>query len=196
MQKQKKLMYGVGVNDADYPTRKHETTNGKLKLIWCCPFYRAWTAMLERCYSSALQARRPTYIGCTVTPEWLSFSAFKSWMEQQPWEGNELDKDILFPGNKMYSADSCAFVPSALNKFLNDNGAARGALPIGVSMNKGRYMAQCRNPVTAKRETLGSFGTPTEAHAAWRKRKHELACQWADMQDDPRIAKALRERFV
>ncbi len=196
MQKQKKLVHSVGVNDADYPTRKYETTNGKCKVIWRCPFYVAWVNMLSRCYNPIYQAKYPTYIGCTVTPEWRNFSAFKSWMEQQPWEGNQLDKDILFPENKLYSPSACVFVPAALNKFLNDNSAAKGALPTGVHLHRGRYMVQCENPFTLKREFLGYHDSPAEAHSAWRKWKHELACRWADMQDDPRIAKALRERFA
>ena len=34
-----------------------------------------------------------------------------------------------------------------------------------------------------------------EAHEAWRKRKHELACQWAEIVEDPRLKQALRNRY-
>ena len=51
--KTKKLVYGVGINDADYVTRKWETIEvndkQKQKLVWICPYYSVWTHMLERC---------------------------------------------------------------------------------------------------------------------------------------------------
>ena len=112
MVKPKRLVYGVGINDADYVVQKWETigyVNGKQKqkLIWICPYYSAWKSMLKRCYSSKYQDKRPTYKGCSVSDEWLTFSVFKVWMEKQDWEGKQLDKDLLFEGNKIYSADTC-----------------------------------------------------------------------------------------
>lgn len=57
-------------------------------------------------------------------------------------------------------------------------------------------MARCNNPFTLARECLGFFQDPDAAHEAWRARKHEHACVYADMQTDPRIAKALRARYA
>lgn len=75
--KTRKLVHGVGINDADYVTQKLETigyVNGKRKQkrVWICPFYRTWSNMLDRCYSFKYQERNKTYIGCTVTDEWLT----------------------------------------------------------------------------------------------------------------------------
>ena len=119
-------------------------------------------------------------------------------MITQPWEGNELDKDILKPGNKVYSPDTCIFVSSKLNTFMVDRKAGRGDLPLGVTWHKGdrKNQAQCCNPFTGKYEFLGHFTDPAEAHESWRKRKHELACMHAEMQTDPRIAEALRTRYL
>lgn len=105
------LVHGVGVNDSDYITK---IVNNN-KIIWRCPFYRKWEHMLERCYSSSLHKKRPSYIGCSVCPEWLYFSKFRFWMERQKWEGLELDKDILVKGNQVYSPDTCCFIPAAIN---------------------------------------------------------------------------------
>ena len=58
MQAKNKLVCGVGVNDAVYPTQKYE--NGKR--VWICPYYQKWKSMLERCYRTKYLARRPTYI--------------------------------------------------------------------------------------------------------------------------------------
>ena len=76
----------------------------------------------------------PTYKGCSVSEEWLRFSNFKRWMEKQDWDGKQLDKDILFEGNKVYSAETCVFVTSVVNSFTSDSGAKRGEWLIGVSL--------------------------------------------------------------
>lgn len=194
----KRLVCGVGINDADYLIEVKETIGGKQKRILTCPFYRAWKDMIKRCYSEYCQARNPTYAGCSVTPEWLNFSAFRSWMIGKDWVGKELDKDILHPGNKVYGPDICVFVTHKLNSFTLSSDAKRGEWPLGVSFNKkqGKFESQCKNPFTGKREYLGSYKCPQEAHEAWRKRKHEHACRYADMQTDQRIAEALRKRYA
>ena len=125
--KTQQLVYGMGVNDLDEPVY----INGKqLK------FYGTWTQMLQRCFSGKSQAKYPTYIGCTVSKEWLSLSAFKVWFNANYRENAELDKDILVKGNKVYSPETCRFVPHYVNSLLTDDGAARGELPLGVRARK------------------------------------------------------------
>jgi len=187
-----KLVCGVGVNDADYIVQP--TINGKRK---CCPFYRKWKSMIVRCYDDKFKSKFPTYIGCTVCEEWLTFSNFKRWMESKDWEGKELDKDLLTKGNKVYSPASCVFISQKMNKFLTDSSLARGEFPLGVTFDKeaGKYRTQCQNPLTGKIERIGRFIDPESANEAWRKRKHELSCQLADLQKDERIAQSLRARY-
>ena len=207
MDKVKKLVCGVGINDADYVVKVWETIGyvdgkqkqkQKQKLIWICPYYRVWSNMLERCYSSKFQERNPTYKGCSVSDEWLKFSVFKSWMEKQDWEGKQLDKDLLFEGNKMYSSETCVFLSSVVNNFTIDSGATRGEWLIGVCWDKERnkFMSLCRNPFTKKQENLGRFHCEQEAHQTWLKRKLELAYDLAAEQTDERVAKALIERYT
>ncbi len=198
----KRLVCGVGTNDADYVTQKNETigyVDGKLKLkqVWVCPYYRAWRNMLERCYSAKMQNRYPTYIGCTVSGEWHTFSNFKAWMEKQDFEGKHLDKDLLFEGNKVYSAETCVFVTGSVNNFTIDSGAARGEWQTGVDWYKPseKFRARCCNPFTKKKDHLGYFTCEQEAHEAWLKRKLELAHELAAIQTDPRVAKALIDRY-
>ena len=122
-----KLVCGVGVNDYDGPV----TENGKpIKA------YDTWHSMLRRCYCIKALGRNPTYIGCSVCEEWLSFSNFKTWYDENYKDGFHLDKDILVEGNKIYSSDTCRFVPQYLNKLLTDSGNARGNLPTGVVEQK------------------------------------------------------------
>ena len=200
--KPKILVFGVGNNDADYVVEKRETVGyvdgkRKQKLIWICPYYRTWKSMLTRCYSAKTQNRQPTYKVCSVSTEWLSFSVFKNWMVTQDWEGLELDKDLLIKGNKVYSAETCTFVPKMVNTFVNDSRATRGEWPLGVDWHKPteKFRSQCSNPLTRKRENLGLFACEQEAHNAWRKRKLELAHELAAIQSDPRVAKALVDRY-
>lgn len=193
-----KLICGIGINDSDYTLHKFGVIDGSKKRIWICPYYQAWHGIFLRCYSEDYLFRRPTYIGCSVHPEWHLFSIFKKWMELQPWKGAALDKDLLIRGNKVYGPNTCVFVPKALNNFLGDCGRSRGEYPIGVSLHKRTQTlrADCNNPFTHKAESLGHFLCAKEAHEAWRRRKHQLACQYADIQENPRIAEALRNRYL
>lgn len=200
--KSRKLVYGVGINDTDYVVEKRETisyTDGKRtqKVVWACPFYRTWINMLTRCYSASYQISNPSYKDCSVSKEWLTFSNFKSWMETQDFEGVQLDKDILFNGNRVYSKETCVFVSGTVNTFTNDSRAARGEWLIGVcwSKRKGKFQSRCRNPFTKSNDYLGYFTCEQEAHNAWLKRKLELAHLLAAEQSDPRVVKALIERY-
>lgn len=187
-----KLFYGRAFNDVDFPVSQNK--NGVRKNI---PSYQCWTGMLMRCYCKKYQARKPTYAGCEVSSEWWAFSAFFDWYNSQPKEdGWHLDKDLLIPGNKVYSPKNCIFVSQKINKFTNDCRSVRGNCMLGVNRVKNKYQAKCNNPFLGKCEHLGYFFTEQEAHQVWRNRKHELACDLADTVSDGRLAKALRERYV
>lgn len=158
----RKPICGIGTNDADYITQP--VINGKQMR---CPYYVAWASMLGRCYSAKYQASHPTYAGCSVVKEWLTFSNFKKWMKHQDWRGKQLDKDILIVGNKVYSPDTCIFVSSAVNKLLIDSAAKRGDYPQGVAWDKimGKYRSYCN--VNGKLKHLGYFGRANEAEVAY-----------------------------
>ena len=201
--KASKLLYGVGINDAGYVVTKRETIGyvegkQKHKLVWYCPYYRTWASILQRCYSDKYQERFPTYKGCSVSDEWLTFSNFRSWMEGQDFEGMQPDKDLLFEGNKVYSKETCVFVTQRVNKFTNDRGNGRGEWLIGVNWDKekSKFQSRCSNPFTNKSEHLGYFTCELEAHQAWLKRKLELAHLLAAEQTDERVAKALIDRYT
>lgn len=154
-------------------------------------------AMMNRCYGEDYQAKHPSYEGCYVCEEWLTFSNFKAWMEKQDWEGNELEKDLIISGNKIYSPETCVFVSARVNTFLIENGAARGEFPIGASVDEksGKFRARCRCVISGKQKTLGYFYSPEEAHKAWLAFKLEQARILAAEQADPRVAKALIYRY-
>ena len=174
-----RLVCGVGVNDADYITQP--IIDGKRVR---CPAYDAWKGILTRCYSAKHHRRRPTYIGVKVCEEWLGFMAFRKWWVENHVDGWQLDKDLL-SDNRIYSPETCIFVPSWLNHFTIDCGAARGEWPIGVYFDRRRrkFESRCRHPF-GKKELRGRFSTPDEAHAAWLARKLEIAHELKHLMDD------------
>ena len=137
-----------------------------------CPYYTIWISMLTRCYSLKHKKRFPTYKGCSVCDEWLTFTNFKSWMILQDWIGNDLDKDLLVKGNKIYSPNTCMFVPKRINYILLQAGR-KDSLLLGVSIHSqsGKYMAYCRDG--NKVNNLGSFDSEFEAHKAYMTFKRE-----------------------
>jgi hypothetical protein len=163
-----------------------------------CPFRQKWRHMINRCKDESFLRRNPTYAGCSVCDEWLIFDNFKSWMQAQDWKGKQLDKDLLIEGNKVYSPQTCLLVSHSVNSFMTDHRAARGDYPIGVSLDCGgkRFRARCRNPFTKKQESLGSFFTPEDANRAWMAKKSEFAFKLADLQNDEKVANALRRRYA
>lgn len=202
MSKKVKLIYGWGINDVGYDVCKHETVNGKRKCIWMCPYYVKWRSMISRCFNSKYLANKPTYIDCTICEEWKYLSNFIEWVDSQPnkdWVNCQLDKDLLSYG-KCYSPQTCVFVDEITNQFIKESGNSRGYCLLGVCMTTSSirpYKTQCRNPFNRDdRGYLGTFSNELKAHKAWQAKKHEYACQLAELQQDPRVAKALRERYA
>jgi len=101
------------INDADYVVKPQ--VNFKREY---CPFYRKWMEMKRRVTSKTYKAKNKTYANTTCCEEWLVFSNFKRWMEQQPWEGMELDKDILDKESNTYSPETSRFVPHKINSLF------------------------------------------------------------------------------
>lgn len=184
---------GFGVNDADYCVRS--TIGGKSVL---CEFYKTWFHMIERCYSEKWIERNPSYYGCSVFHEWRIFSNFKAWMERQDWQGKQLDKDLLFVGNKIYSPETCVFVDALTNTFVNEYKRGRGEYMIGVDKHTqcNKFRARCNNPFTGKNEHLGLYTSEFDAHLAWKKRKLEHAVVIAATQSDERVASAITDRYA
>ena len=171
------VLFGVGIND--------------LKVGRSYPFFQRWRNMLDRCYGPAGRRQYRAYAGCTVAPEWLVFSNFRAWMLRQPWEGNHLDKDLLFPGNKVYSPEFCVFVDAQTNTLLNQQLDKRGKYPIGVSFDKSRGSFQSKIRRYSRTYNLGRYGDPMVAHSVWQREKALLIREIALTQRDWRVRTAL-----
>ena len=158
------VKFGFGIND--FPLLVAGREDGVLQS------YQIWVSMLNRCYDTKYHDREPAYIGCSVCEDWRYFSRFDDWVRSERSgykKGYQLDKDILVKGNKIYSPETCVFVPHEINSLFCTTRARRSELPIGVSRLKDKYTAHCS--VGGKTKHLGSFSTPTEAFDAYKRFK-------------------------
>ena len=105
----------------------------------------------------------------------------------------ELDKDILVPGNKIYSPDTCIIVPKRINDlFVHIHGRKKNGLPTGVTYSKktGKYQAtvreSCKDEEDGKKKTarLGFFDTAEEAYEVYKAHKMAEIIYIADSYKD------------
>lgn len=180
----KPSIYGVGVigNELCY------------KDYVALPDYVCWKDMLDRVYNqNSIKVR--WYSECTVSDSFKYLSLFRDWAEKQIGFGNEgwqLDKDILFKGNKVYSEDACCFVPKEINCLFTKSNRIRGNLPIGVTKLGNKYVARMNS--YGESVYLGKFITSDKAFFAYKTAKEQhikdVANKWKD-QIDPRVYEAL-----
>jgi hypothetical protein len=168
-----RLVAGVGyLGDGDYsPTKDRQVFN-------------LWSNMLIRCYDEQSLIKQPTYEGCQVHDYWQCFQNFAPWcyvqkefIENKDWC---LDKDILIKGNKLYSEDTCSFVPRDINNMFTLRIRKRGSCPLGVHWDntKEKYVAQLNR--NHKRKFLGYFTDPLSAFSVYKQAKEEYIKEVAE----------------
>ena len=146
--------------------------------------YDIYHDMLKRCYDSKFQEKRPTYKDCVVEDYLLNFQHMGEWIENNyyevPGERMHLDKDILCKGNKVYSRETCIFVPHRINTLFTKSDNSRGENPIGVRLNPfGNYQAFCHNGY-GKEIYLGTYPTKEEAFYVYKDYKEKLIKETID----------------
>ena len=147
--------------------------------------FKIWHGMLQRCYDPKYKEKHPTYIDCTVCEEWHNFQNFSEWYEENYYEIEgevmNLDKDILIKKNKIYSPDTCVFVPQSINSLFVKRDINRGNLPIGVHYDKQhkKYKAQCSIGL-GKQKNLGRYNTQEEAFKVYKAFKEAHIKKIAD----------------
>ena len=128
--KKRKKLFGVGENDLGECAEKTVS-------------YKKWASMLRRCYEKKYNITNETYNDCYVCDEWKLFSNFKRWFDDPVngyRDGYHLDKDLLFKGNKMYSPETCCFLPHEINQTLARKGKdKKDELPRGVYKHDNHY---------------------------------------------------------
>ena len=188
-----KLVHGIGFNDNKYQV----FVDGKKT-----DEYNIWQNMLRRC-KVEFWVVRPSYEGTTCSENFKSYSFFYEWYHKQynattrDVKDNKwcLDKDILVKGNKLYSEDTCVFVPHKINNLLVKANSVRGEYPIGVSLRgqSSRLMARC-NRSDGTMQHLGYFSSAEDAFQVYKTYKEALIKKLANEykhQLDPRAYQAL-----
>ena len=126
-----------------------------------------WDGIKYRC-----KVGRKNYEDCEICEEWEIFENFKKWYMEHYYEvygcDMEVDKDILIPGNRIYSPETCMIVPQRINElfrtFSNKYNLPSGIVLLKKDVKNGRYR------VTYSGNFLGYFKTIKDACIA-----HEYA---------------------
>lgn len=177
-------VFGVGIT-ANLPTK---SSDGKT-----LPEYQLWCGMLERCYSENYQNRKPTYKGCSVSDNFKDYRYFKNWcITQIGFNALDscgrkftLDKDILVKGNKIYSEDTCCFVPQEINTLLTTCKSKRGEYPIGVSYDRSKVLPfQPTVSIDGKNHRLSRCATAEEAFYIYKQTKENIIKSVAEKYKD------------
>lgn len=174
------LVYGVGINDSQEGARDAA--------------YIAWKVMMKRVYQNEPANPYPTYDDCSVDPCWHLYSDFKSWFDVNHIAGYELDKDILQPGNRLYSPDKCVYVPPYINQAVKWRRKLPNSGYPGVRVFAGLHHASIMHKgITTEGQ---SRKDALEAHCDWQKLKADsldvhLQNYLKEVAPDLRVVRAL-----
>lgn len=147
------------------------------------PSYARWRNILIRSFSDKYKNEHPTYKNVTLSQDWIYYSNFKQWFYDPSngyIDGYQLDKDLLVKGVKIYSPETCCFLPQELNKLLTKRDLHRGELPIGVHrlQRKSAYRASLQ--MFGKTKNFGYFKDPMSAFQEYKKRKEQYIKELAE----------------
>ena len=169
------IICGVGY----FGIGEFKSINENGKITKC---YYTWRNMYQRCYDPKCQEKCQTYKGCTVCEEWHNYQEFVKWDNENYYEiENErmmLDKDILCKGNKVYSPNTCIYVPQSINALFIKRDNERGELPIGVTKKGNKFEVQLSKG--NERIYLGIYATVEEAFLAYKIAKEQYIKEVAE----------------
>lgn len=174
-------LYGVGyIGEGFFKSCCYENKHTK--------HYSLWKSMLRRCYVNKQKDIQPSYRICTADEHWHNFQNFAEWFDEnwKPYmEGWHLDKDILQKSNKVYSPETCCFVPQEINKLFTKRKTKRGKYPIGVVKVGNKFQAQIS--LRGNYVYLGIFDTIELAFQVYKTAKEgyikEIADEWKNLID-------------
>ena len=121
---------------------------------------------------------------CSVNPSWYNYQAYCEWhnknYDPSYMQGWCLDKDILVKGNRVYSPDTCCFVPNEINVMFTNSYVKRGKYPKGVSYKASirKYIAQYQNNGIVTH--IGVYSILEEAFLAYKEVKEKYIKSKAD----------------
>lgn len=142
---------------------------------------RRWNYIQTRC---RLRSSNPTGFGELSACGFKDFQEFAEWSQTQVgyseleiiggrMQSWSLDKDLLSKTIKVYSPETCLFVPCCVNAFLT-NSKQRGDKLLGVTKSS-------KNTFQVKMggQYIGNYTSPLEGHLAWVEAKAAKAKEMA-----------------
>ena len=160
---------------------KYKTIDSEGKEL---PVYTYWDGIMRRCYSERIKKLYKSYFDCLVDERWHNFQVFAEWFYEnynpETMKSWHLDKDILIKGNRIYSPETCTFLPNELNVLFTNGYIKRGEYPKGVSYKPriNRYIAQYQNEGVVIH--IGTYKTIEEAFQAYKTVKENYIKDRAD----------------
>ena len=127
--------------------------------------YILWTSILRRSYYEPYKEKQPTYKNVTCCKEWHNFQNFNKWYENNyPYEVEgikfQLDKDVLQLNveSKIYSPETCVFLPDKVNKFMTNIKITNTSGIVGVNFDSvnGNWIIRSCDFNTGERKQLKS----------------------------------------
>ena len=157
IEKSKKKICNFGINDCLYEEKNI--------------MYKVWSDMIYRCYSDFMSTE--AYKNVKICDEWRLLSNFKKWFDENYIEGYTIDKDILQYDKKykVYSPETCLFVPRYINSMIVSCNSKYGKYLKGVDKSKKRYTAH--SSLGNNKKYIGIYKTEEEAFMAYKKCKED-----------------------
>lgn len=151
--------YGVG----KYTSRDNNGVQYK--------YYKVWKEMLNRCYNPNCHGYS-TYgaKGVIVCDEWHNFQNYAEWYLTNCLDDSfHVDKDILSGNSKIYSPETCCFVPRIINNVITIQRNKRTNLPPGIRLNYNKYEVSVT--IHGTKTYIGLYDTKEEALSEYIKVK-------------------------
>ena len=149
--------------------------------------YDIWHGIYNRCYKTEQSSSGVCYESASMGDKWLNdIDLFVEWYMANYYECDgesmAVDKDLLRPGNKVYSPETCCIIPQTLNTMLSNCKkrtnhsmwrTSKENLPLGVRHNKSmeKYYSQIKPCGYDETITLSYWDTPEEAFEEYKKIK-------------------------
>ena len=178
----RKLTWGAGINDlpgSDTMIRKR------------------WNGILRR-----TDQRDPNWIDfelykdCTLHPDWLYLSNFDKWIRSwDNYENKYVDKDIKYPGNRMYGPDTCIMVSQSVNTFFVDPRKRTNNLPQGVYHHRSTPKYRSLSRFDGKQRYCGLHKTIESAYEAFRGMKFDQLQILIERENCPTVKEILSEIY-
>lgn len=136
--------------------------------------YRKWESLINRCTIKEDKYHR--YYDCIICDEWKNFQLFAEWFENNLYDIGEermhIDKDIKYPGNKVYSPYHCLLVPHSINEQFKEYSGRQKKKDIDLPYTIRRSDSN-KYEVSYRGKHLGTYNTVDECVDVYMKAKRK-----------------------